>query len=144
MGVKDNRELEARPDVRTFTTDPLPTAVDVIGSPTLELAVAVDNPRADIFVRLCDVDERGHSRNFSDHFQRLDPTVPADQRQHLSLTLDQCFHRLRAGHRLRLQVSGGAFPRYARNADTPDALRPAVYTVHCEASRLILPVATSH
>ncbi|MCO8272146.1 hypothetical protein M1L60_16250 [Actinoplanes sp. TRM 88003] len=25
MGVKDSRALEARPDVLTFTTDPLPT-----------------------------------------------------------------------------------------------------------------------
>ncbi len=147
-GVKDNRRIETRPDVVTFTTDPLPTAVDVIGSPTLELALAVDVPHADIFVRLCDVDERGRSRNFSDLFHRLDP-VPPGEVQRLTLTLDACYHRLLAGHRLRLQVAGGAFPRYARNLGTPGTpaegrtLRPSLHTIHCADSRLMLPVATA-
>ncbi|HEX9999062.1 MAG TPA: CocE/NonD family hydrolase, partial [Actinoplanes sp.] len=147
-GVKDNRALEARPDVLTFTTDPLPSAVDVIGSPTVELAITVDQPYADVFLRLCDVDTHGQSRNFSDLLHRLDPTAPPGVPQHLSLNLDSCFHRLPAGHRLRLQISGGAFPRYARNLGTPGTpadgrtLRPSVHTVRCDESRLILPVAT--
>ena len=149
MGVKDNRRLEARPDVVTFTTDPLPTAVDVIGSPTLELALAVDPSHADVFVRLCDVDERGRSRNFADRLHRLDPAVPPGEVQHLVLALDPCFHRLAAGHRLRLQVSGGSFPRYARNLGTPGTpaqgrtLRPSVHTISCAGSRLLLPVAAT-
>jgi putative CocE/NonD family hydrolase len=146
MGVKDNRALESRPDVVTFTTDPLPTAVDVIGSPTLELAVAVDPPHADVFARLCDVDQRGHSRNFSDVLYRLDPAVPAGELHHLTLTLDPCYHRLKAGHRLRLQISGGAFPRYARNLGTPGSpadgsdLMASWHTIDCAATRLTLPV----
>ncbi|GIE93940.1 CocE/NonD family hydrolase [Paractinoplanes rishiriensis] len=146
MGIQDNRALESRPDVVTFTTDPLPTAVDVAGTPLLDLAIAVDPAHADVFVRLCDVDERGRSRNFSDHLHRLDPAVPAGEVQHLTLRMDDCFHRLLAGHRLRLQVSGGAFPRYARNLGMPGTpaeghlLRPSVHTVHCPDSRLTLPV----
>lgn len=147
MGVRDNRALESRPDVVTFTTDPLPTAVDVIGSPVLELALAVDPSHADVFARLCDVDERGRSHNFSDLLHRLDPDVPAGEVRHLRLTLDQCFHRLRAGHRLRLQISGGAFPRYARNLGVPGTpaegsdLAASWHTIDCAASRLTLPVA---
>ncbi|GAB2574012.1 hydrolase [Paractinoplanes abujensis] len=144
MGVKDNRALEARADVLTFTTDPLPTAVDVIGAPVLELAVSVEPEHADVFVRLCDVDKRGHSRNFADGMRRLDPSVPAGRTQRLTLTLDPCFHRLAAGHRLRVQVSGGSFPRFARNVGSAaDAheLRPRDHTVHCAQSRLVLPVA---
>ena len=149
MGVKDNRRLEARPDVLTFTTDPLPTAVDVNGSPTLDLAVAVDPAHADVFARLCDVDQRGRSRNFADCMLRLDPAVPAGEVQRLSLVLDPCFHRLAAGHRLRLQVSGGSFPRFARNLGTPGApaeahtLWPQDHTVHCAQSRLTVPVAAT-
>ncbi|WP_250001951.1 CocE/NonD family hydrolase [Actinoplanes sp. M2I2] len=147
MGVKDNRALEARADVLTFTTEPLPTAVDVIGSPVLELALAVEPAHADVFVRLCDVDWRGRSHNFSDRLLRLDPAVPAGRPQHLTLTLDPCFHRLAAGHRLRLQISGGSFPRFARNLGTPGEpavahmMRPQDHTAHCARSRLILPVA---
>ncbi|WP_328461918.1 CocE/NonD family hydrolase [Actinoplanes sp. NBC_00393] len=147
MGVRDNRRLESRADVATFTTDPLPTAVDVVGAPVLELAIDVDNPYADVFARLCDVDPRGRSRNFSDQHLRLDPSVPAGRLQRLSLTLDQCFHRLPAGHRLRLQISGGAFPRFARNLGTPGDpaegryLKPSLHTLHLAGSRLDLPVA---
>ena len=141
MGVKNNRVLETRSDVRAFTTDPLPTAVDVIGSPVLELAISVDTPHADVFVRLCDVDDHGHARNFSDHLRRLDPAVPAGEVHRLTLTLDPCFHRLLAGHRLRLLIAGGAFPRYARAIDDSGALTPSQRTLHCAGSRLTLPVA---
>lgn len=146
MGVRDNRALEARADVRTFTSAPLPAALDLAGSPVAELAIEVDNAHADVFVRLCDVDRRGRSRNVADRLLRLDPSIPAGTVQRLTLVLDPCFHRVLPGHHLRLQVSGGAFPRYARNlgtAGTPvesHAMRPSVHTVHCRESRLVLPV----
>jgi putative CocE/NonD family hydrolase len=146
MGVQENRSHEARADVVTFTTERLPADLDLAGSPMLELALAVDNPHADVFVRLCDVDAKGRSANFSDVLRRLDPRVPAGQVQRLRLTLDQCFHRVPAGHRLRLQVSGGAFPRYARNLGTDGSmadgsrLAPSLHTIHCAQSRLLLPV----
>jgi len=145
MGVRDNRGVESRPDVVTFTTHPLAAALDVTGAPVVALAVAVDNPHADVFVRLCDVDERGRSHNFSDVLRRLDPAVPAGEIQHLTLDLDPCFHRLLPGHRLRLQISGGAFPRYARNLGTDgtpakgDALQPSTHTIQCTDSTLHLP-----
>ena len=146
MGVHDNRLLEARSDVLTFTSDPLPADLDVAGAPVVELAISVDNPHADVFLRLCDVDGKGRSRNFSDVLRRLDPDVPAGQIQHLRIALDQCFHRLAAGHRLRLQVSGGAFPRYARNLGTDGTmaagskLAPSTHTIRCAQSRLMLPL----
>ena len=149
MGVKDNGPLEARRDVITFTTDPLPTAVDVAGRPTITLAIAVDPSHADVFVRLCDVDERGRSHNFTDVLRRLDPDAPAGEVQHLALDLDPCFHRLLAGHRLRIQISGGAFPRVARNLGLPGApgvghvLRAQLHTVHCSDTALTLPVAAA-
>ena len=149
MGVKDNQPLEARPDVVTFTSEPLTAALDLAGHPTLDLAIAVDPPHADVFVRLCDVDERGRSHNFTDRLHRLDPTVPAGEVQHLTLALDPCFHRLPAGHRLRLQISGGAFPRYARNLGTPGTpatghdLRRSHHTIHCPTTTLTLPATTA-
>lgn len=149
MGVKDNRPLEARPDVVTFTTGPLPTAVDIAGRPTLDLTIAVTPAYADVFVRLCDVDERGRSHNFADAMRRLDPDVPAGRPQRITLELDPCFHRLRAGHRLRLQISGGAFPRWARNLGMPGGaadgrvLRPSDHTIHCAGTRLTLPIAAA-
>jgi putative CocE/NonD family hydrolase len=149
MGVKDNRALEARPDVVTFTSPPLTTAIDVAGQPAVELAVAVDNPHADVFVRLCDVDERGRSHNFSEYLLRLDPAISAGDVQHLTLRLDPCFHRLRPGHRLRLQMSGGAFPRYARNLGTDGTpaegrvLKPSRHDIHPAGCHITLPISSS-
>jgi uncharacterized protein len=149
-GVKDNRGLEARADVLTFTTPPLASALEITGVPVVELFHSRDNQFADLFVRLCDVDPRGQSRNFSDAHLRLDPESAPEQAQRLELRLDACAHRLPAGHRLRLQVSGGSHPRYSRNEGTGappgtgTELRPSVHTIwHAAdaASRIVLPVA---
>jgi hypothetical protein len=148
-GVKDNSDLEARPDVLTFTTAPLAAALEITGAPVVELFCSRDNSFADLFVRLCDVDPGGQSRNFSDAYLRLDPASAGEQAQRLELRLDACAHRLPAGHRLRLQVSGGSHPRYNRNEGTGappgtgTELRPCLHTIWHAAetvSRIVLPV----
>ena len=145
-GVHDNRKLEARSDVLTFTTEALPQDMELLGSPVAELALTVDNPHADLFVRVCDVDARGRSHNVTDTFLRLDPAIPAGSTQHLSLTMAPSAHRFAAGHRVRLQVSGGAHPRFARNhgtaepPDTATTLAATVFTIHHADSRVVLPV----
>lgn len=145
-GVKDNKDLESRSDVLTFTSAPMTDQLDIIGSPQLELELMVDNPHADVFVRLCDVDKSGRSHNFTDTLQRLDPTLPANQAQRLVVSLRPCAHRLLPGHALRLQLSGGAHPRYVRNygtgepLTTGERLAPAEHTVLHAGTRLALPV----
>lgn len=139
-GVRDNRELEARPDVVTFTTEPLAADVEIIGTPVVELEHSTDNPHADVFVRLCDVDVTGRSANFSDALMRL---APSREPGVLRLELDPCAHRLAAGHRLRLVVAGGAHPRWARNTGTAEppekatTLVPSTHTI--SGGRVILP-----
>ncbi|GAA3566819.1 CocE/NonD family hydrolase [Amycolatopsis ultiminotia] len=143
-GVRDNRELEARPDVLTFTTAPLTRDLEIIGTPVVELGHRRSNRHADLFVRLCDVDREGRSRNFSETLLRLDPATGDGV---VRLPLDACAHRLAAGHRLRLQVSGGSHPRYLRNSGTgaPPAtateLRPCRHTIDHATSRVLLPVS---
>lgn len=146
-GVKDNRTLEARDDVITFTSPPFARDLDLIGAPSLDLAVSVDNPNADVFVRLCDVNTRGRSRNLTDGFIRLNASVPANEKQKVSIRFDPCAHRVASGHRLRLLVSGGAHPRFARNlgagepAATGQKMLPAVHVIHHHESRVVLPIA---
>lgn len=127
-GQRDNRELEARDDVRTFTTAPLRTPIEVQGGVRVRLVVESDNPFADLFVRLCDVEPNGRSLNITDRLVRLDPAPgeePAPGQRTVELTLVETAHRFRAGHRIRLQVSGGAHPRYARNLGTGEPLGEA-------------------
>jgi putative CocE/NonD family hydrolase len=131
-GRRDNRRLEARDDVRTFTTEPLETPVELLGGATIRICLSSDNPYADVFLRLCDVDARGRSINVTDRLVRLDPadgeTPPTGQRL-VEATLPDTAHRFRVGHRIRLQVSGGAHPRYARNLGTGE---PAGQATHGE------------
>lgn len=145
-GARDNKSLERRKDILTFTSDPVERDLDIIGTSVVQLEISVDNPYADVFVRLCDVDARGASLNFTDAICRLDPAVPAGQVQHLTLGLDPCAHRLPRGHRLRLLVSGGAHPRYARNLGTGEPLatgkkmNPSAHIVQHSNSRVVLPI----
>src|SRR4051794_26707565 len=127
-GRRDNRRLEARPDVRTFTTAPLEFPVELLGGAKVRLFLDSDNPYADVFLRLCDVDARGRSVNVTDRLVRLDPVDGEATRsgeRTVEATLPDTAHRFRAGHRIRLQVSGGAHPRYARNLGTGEPIGQA-------------------
>ncbi|WP_210593136.1 CocE/NonD family hydrolase [Streptomyces sp. GESEQ-35] len=139
-GTVDNRSLERRADVLTFTTEALAEPVDVIGAPTVELEFAADNPHADVFVRLCDVDGRSRSRVITERFARLSP-APLEPSK-IRLELGACAHRFAAGHRMRLQISGGAYPRFARNSgtDKPGSFAAVAVRIGLAASNLTLPV----
>jgi putative CocE/NonD family hydrolase len=81
-----------------------------------------------VFVRVCDVDPRGRSLNVCDGLQRVTPErFPADADGVRSVRVDlwPTAYRFRAGHRIRVQVSGGSFPRFARNPGTGEPLGTA-------------------
>jgi uncharacterized protein len=131
-GRRDNRKLEARDDVRTFTTAPLTSPVEVLGGVQVRLFLESDNPYADVFLRLCDVDSKGRSINVTDRLVRLDPAPgeePSAGERKVEAVLTDTAHRFAAGHRIRLQVSGGAHPRFARNLGTGDPPGQATRTV---------------
>jgi hypothetical protein len=144
----DNAKLEARPDVLTYTTAPLDRDVEVIGEVGAEIWFRSSLPHADVFVRLCDVDGRGRSVNVCDGLTSLSD---ADEISRATVRLWSTAHRFRRGHRIRVQVSSGAFPRYARNPGTGEphvtaaTLRAADQAVHhdpAHPSAIILPVST--
>src|SRR6266487_3330357 len=135
----NNAAIEARPDVLTFTSDPLPADTDLAGSVGARIFVRTGREHADLFVRVCDVDLKGVSRNITDGIRRLSPqTVPAPDVQAdgdgivaVDLELYPTAYRVRAGHRIRVQVSGGAFPRFARNFGTPEPFGVATRALRC-------------
>ena len=125
----DNRDLERRSDVLVFTSLPLLADVDVIGTPRATLTVSSDNRHHDIFVRLCDVHPDGSSMNLGGRLIRLDDVEPGpDGTRKAGLELWPAAHRFVAGHRIRVQVSGGAHPRYARNLGTGEPFATATHT----------------
>lgn len=137
-GAKDNRKLETRADVLTFTTAPLTEPVEMHGRPVMELHVASDNADADLFARVCDVDPAGRSINVTDRITRCtERDTTSGEVRRVEITLDPTAHRFNAGHRIRLQISGGAFPRFARNPAPARlaSVRNDVHTgAHCTTS----------
>lgn len=131
-GTADNRALESRPDVLTFTSDPLSRDLEVIGPVRAELHVRSSLPHTDFFARLCDVTPAGKSINVCDALLRVSPGSPAAEADgSLKITLDlwPAAHRFRRGHSLRVQVSSGAHPRFARNPGTGEPLATAIRLV---------------
>jgi putative CocE/NonD family hydrolase len=126
--VVDNRPLEARNDVLTYTTAPLPETVEAIGPVRVELFARASCQHFDVFARVCDVDAAGASWNVCDALTRVAPgrfEPAADGALRVALDLWPLGHRFAAGHRIRLQLSSGAHPRYARNPGTGEPLAAA-------------------
>jgi putative CocE/NonD family hydrolase len=119
--VVDNRALEARADVLVYTTEPLAADMDAIGPVAVAVHLRSSLDFFDVFARVCDVAPDGTSLNVCDALARVTP----DRFEHredgtvrVSFDLWPTAHRFAAGHRVRLQVSSGAHPRYARNPGT--------------------------
>lgn len=125
----DNRTVEARDDVRVWTGPPLESDLDLLGPVSAVVYVRTGTGIGDVFVRLCDVGPDGASMNITDAMHRLVPdreaTAP-DGTTVVRMTLSPTGYRVRAGHRLRVQVAGAAFPRFARNPGTGERTATAV------------------
>lgn len=125
----DNRAVEARDDVCVWTGPPLESDLDLLGPVSAVVYVRTGTGIGDVFVRLCDSGPDGTSMNITDAMHRLVPdreaTAP-DGTTVVRMTLSPTGYRVRAGHRLRVQVAGAAFPRFARNPGTGERTATAV------------------
>ncbi len=127
----------------SFTAEPLPEAIDVLGNPLVDLELSADEPLALVAVRLCDVALDGASTlvswgllNLTHRESHAFPTpLEPGQRYRVTVPLNLIGHRIVAGHRWRVSVT----PAYVRQAwPSP---RPVTLTLHTgEGCRLRLPV----
>jgi putative CocE/NonD family hydrolase len=153
--VRDNRPLEARADVLTFTTAALEKAVEAIGPVRVAIWARGSEPYFDLFARVCDVDPEGASWNVCDALASVAPgrfdQSNDDDAWRVEFDLWPIAHRFAAGNRIRLQVSSGAHPRYVRNpgtgedpltAKTPQAVNVELLYGRARPSSLALPVTT--
>jgi putative CocE/NonD family hydrolase len=142
-GIRDNRRVEARPDVLVYTSAPLEEPVEAIGPVRAVIRTTSSTPSFDVFVRVCDVHPDGRSVNICDGLARVDGT-PGEVHE-VAVDLWPMAHVFTPGHRIRVQVSGGAHPRWARNPGTgaalaePGPLVPSDREV-LDGSRLLLPL----
>ncbi|MGH7803859.1 MAG: CocE/NonD family hydrolase, partial [Candidatus Binatia bacterium] len=131
-GPRDNRKLEARADVLTYTSAPFDEDRLVVGSPVVNLHTRSSLRRTDFFARLCDVHPDGRSINLCDAIIRLEPADhawQADGSARVRLVLSPTASSFARGHRLRLQISSGAHPRFARNTGDGEPLGTATRLV---------------
>ncbi len=146
---QDNRKLESRSDVLTYTTKELSTDLEIIGPVEAELFIQSSQYYTDFFVRITDVEPSGKSMNVCDGLQRLTLNPQTDECQKVTVKLSPIAHRFQSGHRIRIQVSSGSFPRWNRNLGTGEPLTTAktmkvgkqtIYHDPNHPSAIILPV----
>ena len=124
-----------------FDTDALETPLELLGRPVVEVAFSADRPVAQLCFRLCDVAPGGESLrityrafNLTHHAGAEQPAALEPGRTcHARVALNECAHRLRTGHRLRLAVSTSYWPV------TWPAPAAVAVTLHLAQCRLILP-----
>ena len=147
-GPPNGLARDLRPDESlgpTYTTDPLPEPLSILGVPVMVLHLAVSAPVATAVVRLADVAPDGTSAQVSAGILNLthrrsheypEALVPGAVEE-LRIELRPAGYRFAAGHRIRVSVASSAWP-----VIWPSPF-PATFTLHrgpTAPSRLVLPV----
>jgi putative CocE/NonD family hydrolase len=157
-GPRDQKEVEARPDVLVYSTPPLDENLEVTGPVTLDLFAKSSAVDTDFTAKLVDVGPDGVARNLTEGILRAryresttgapQPIAPGQVYEY-KIDLWSTSNVFLKGHRIRLEVSSSNFPRFDRNlntgkdASTDATMVTATNTVlHDSAhpSALILPV----
>ena len=122
-GPYDQRPIEARADVASFTTPRLDEPLTLIGRARCRLWVRPDTPDLDLAVRITDVYPDGRSMLVTDSVQRarmrcgddrecfLTPGTPTE----IDVELWATALVFNAGHRIRIDVSGSNAMRFEVN-----------------------------
>jgi len=156
-GPDDYSAIEQRGDVLCYTTEPLDEDVEVTGPVRLIVHASSSAVDTDFTAKLVDVHPSGFCQRLCDGVVRgrlregVDREVPMAPGQvyELSIEMWNTCQVFGAGHRIRLEVSSSAFPKYDRNLNTGEAVATGTRMVVAEnrvwhdaarPSRLILPV----
>jgi putative CocE/NonD family hydrolase len=162
-GPYDQRDIEARDDVLTFTTPPLDHDTEISGPLVVQLWAASSAPDTDFVARLTDVYPDGRSICLADGIVRARfrdaangaPPSPIEPGRPYEYTIDlwAISNLFRAGHCIRLQITSSSFPRWDRNQNTVEpigvstAMAVATQTIFHDAvhpSRVVLPIVVGN
>lgn len=156
-GPHDQSEIELRHDILVYTSAPLEAPAMLIGAPRLELFVASTAVDTDICVKLVQVDPDGRAWNLTETVARcryrhgLDSPrlMTPGKTERLEIRMHEIAVQIPIGSRLRIDISGTNFPRFARNLHVggdhhrESTGRAAITTLHFGSafpSNLRLPV----
>lgn len=150
-GPRDQRAIESRRDVLSYTSPPLASAVEVTGPIRLVLFASSTAPDTDFTGKLIDVAPDGRAMSLTDGIVRAryreslsEPSLlEAGRVYEIVIDLAATSNVFGAGHRIRVDVSSSNFPRFDRNTNTGgviaedgfESLSPAVNRIyHCAGS----------
>jgi uncharacterized protein len=157
-GPRDQKEVEARPDVLVYTTPPLDRDLEVTGPVTLDLFAKSSAVDTDFTGKLVDVWPTGFAQNLTEGILRAsfrasttgEPSaITPGKVYEYRIDLWSTSNVFLKGHRIRLEVSSSNFPRFDRNLNTGKSgaqetqfVKATNTILHggAQASALILPV----
>ena len=127
-GAFDQREVERREDVLVYTSEPLAEDLTVIGPVEVRLWAASSARDTDFTAKLVDVHLDGYAHNVSEGIVRaryrnsdyLESWLTPGAAHDYTIDLGYTATVLRAGHRIRLEISSSNFPHFDRNPNTGD------------------------
>lgn len=129
-GPRDRTEIERRPDVLTYTTEPLENDTDVTGPVSATIFATSSAVDTDFTAALIDVDPEGMAiilcegicrarfRNGTDEPELMKPAKVYE----FKIDMWDTSNVFKEGHRIRVEVSSSNFPRYNRNLNTGKSL----------------------
>jgi predicted acyl esterase len=125
-GAFDQRQMEERPDILVYTSEPLEEGIEVSGTIEITLYVSSDARDTDFTVKLLDVYPDGSAYNLDETIQRAryregyDKQVFMEEGRVYELEVSpmSTSNYFAAGHRIRIEVSSSNFPRFTRNLNT--------------------------
>lgn len=153
-GSVDVSEVQRRPDVLVYTTEPLSRDLDVVGPLQFVLYASSTAADTDFVARLSDVFPDGRAiqlasgvtrtryRNFRGEPELMEP----GRVYRLEISLWATANRFKGGHRLRIDLSSADFPRFERHSNRAGEEGPpipAVQTIYLDRmhpSHLVLPL----
>src|SRR6266478_4433175 len=131
-GAHDYRAFAGRKDILVYDTDALLADTEVTGAIRAEIFISADVPDVDLWVRLLDVAPDGTAMHLmSPGLDVLRPSYRNEKPQPDLLKPGEIYrlnfdHLLtsnlfRAGHRIRIQISGAFFPHFSRNLQSGES-----------------------
>ena len=137
-GRERQRARERHPGVLSVTSGSLGRPVTHAGAARVRLNVATSAEAQEWFVRLCDVDRFGISRNVSDGYLYVPGSAAGPTEETVTIELNAMAHTFRTGHRLRLQISGSGYPRHPMPLNASGSRR--VISRRDAPSSIVLPI----
>jgi hypothetical protein len=125
-GPRDQKEVEARPDVLIYSTPPLDNDVEVTGPVTLDLYAISSAVDTDFTAKLVDVWPNGFAQNLTEGILRASYRESTSEAKSIvpgkvyeyKIDMWATSNVFLKGHRIRLEVSSSNFPRFDRNLNT--------------------------